>query len=112
MDSDLNAAQIKQVISECRFFLGARTHATIAALSSVVPTVSIAYSAKAKGINQDLYGHQDAVLESAEVNQTSLLDSLKWLRTNEQELREQLIQRLVAVKEQTVRAMQRVGEIV
>ena len=112
MDSDLNAAQIKQVISECRFFLGARTHATIAALSSVVPTVSIAYSVKAKGINQDLYGHQDAVLESAEVNQTSLLDSLEWLRTNEQELREQLIQRLVAVKEQTVRAMQRVGEIV
>ena len=68
MDSELNAAQIKQVISQCRFLLGARTHATIAALSRIVPTVSIAYSIKVKGINQDLFGHQDAVIESAEVS--------------------------------------------
>jgi len=112
MDSALNAAQIKQVISQCRFFIGARTHATIAALSSIVPTVSIAYSMKAKGINQDLFGHQDAVIESAEVSQTSLLAGLEWLHTHEQELCEQLTLRLVVVKKQTVRAMQRVGEIV
>ena len=112
MDSSLNAAQIKQVISQCRFFIGARTHATIAALSSTVPTVSIAYSIKAKGINQDLFGHQDAVIESAEVSQTSLLDGLEWLHTHEQELREQLTLRLVVVKKQIVCAMKRVREFV
>tara|TARA_B100002049_G_C16028400_1_gene353454 strand:- start:563 stop:1072 length:510 start_codon:yes stop_codon:yes gene_type:complete len=112
MDSALNAAQIKQVISQCRFFIGARTHATIAALSSIVPTVSIAYSIKAKGINQDLFGHQDAVIESAEVSQTSLLAGLEWLHTHEQELCEQLTLRLVVVKKQIVCAMKRVREFV
>ena len=112
MDSALNAAQIKQVISQCRFFIGARTHATIAALSSIVPTVSIAYSIKAKGINQDLFGHQDAVIESAEVSQTSLLAGLEWLHTHEQELCEQLTLKLVVVKKQIVSAMKRVREFV
>ena len=112
MDSALNAAQIKQVISQCRFFIGARTHATIAALSSIVPTVSIAYSTKAKGINQDLFGHQDAVIESVEVSQTSLLAGLEWLHTHEQELCEQLTLRLVVVKKQIVCAMKRVREFV
>jgi colanic acid/amylovoran biosynthesis protein len=36
MDSALDAAQIRQVISQCRFFIGARTHATTAPLSSIV----------------------------------------------------------------------------
>jgi colanic acid/amylovoran biosynthesis protein len=51
-----NASQIKYVISNLRFFIGARTRATIAALSSGIPTVSIAYGVKAKGINKDLFG--------------------------------------------------------
>jgi len=112
MDSALNAAQIKQVISQCRFFIGARTHATIAAFSSIVPTVSIAYSVKAKGINQDLFGHQDAVIESAEVSQTSLLAGLEWLHTHEQELCNQLTLRLTVMKKQIVCAMKRVREFV
>jgi colanic acid/amylovoran biosynthesis protein len=112
MDSTLNAAQIKQVISQCRFFIGARTHATIAALSSIVPTVSIAYSIKAKGINQDLFGHQDAVIDSSEVSQTSLLAGLKWLHTNEQELCGQLTLSLVVVKKKIDCAMERIREFV
>ena len=39
-------------------FTGARTHATIAALSSCIPTLSFAYSIKAKGINRDIFGHE------------------------------------------------------
>ena len=74
--------------------------------------VSIEYSIKAKGINQDLFGHQDAVIESAEVSQTSLLAGLEWLHTHEQELREQLTLRLVVMKKQIVCAMKRVREFV
>jgi len=40
-------------------FAGARTHSTIAALSSGVPTLSFAYSIKARGINRDLFGHTE-----------------------------------------------------
>lgn len=52
----LNACQIKGYIARMRLFIGARTHATIAAYSSAVPTLTIGYSIKARGIARDLYG--------------------------------------------------------
>ena len=45
---------LKNIISNCHYFMGARTHSTIAALSSYVPTISIAYSIKAFGINEEI----------------------------------------------------------
>lgn len=54
----LRAAELKWVIGNCAAFAGARTHSTIAALSSRVPTLSLSYSVKAVGINQDIFGHQ------------------------------------------------------
>lgn len=68
----LNAAQLKFVLSKCSYFIGARTHATIGALSSFVPTVSIAYSIKAKGLNRDLFGNEDLVLETPLVSKVTL----------------------------------------
>jgi colanic acid/amylovoran biosynthesis protein WcaK/AmsJ len=57
----LNASEIKGVLSRLHFFIGARTHATIGSLSACVPTLSLAYSIKAKGINHDIFGHSDWV---------------------------------------------------
>ena len=39
-------------------FAGARTHSTIAAISTFVPTLSFVYSIKAIGINRDIFGHE------------------------------------------------------
>jgi colanic acid/amylovoran biosynthesis protein len=75
------------VISQLRFFIGARTHSTIAALSSEVPTVSIAYSVKARGINRDLFGNEDMVLPTPDVSSASLWSSLDWLLREENSLR-------------------------
>jgi polysaccharide pyruvyl transferase WcaK-like protein len=55
---NIGARQVKWVISKCRYFIGARTHATVAAFSTGVPTISIAYSKKARGINRDIFGHE------------------------------------------------------
>jgi colanic acid/amylovoran biosynthesis protein len=74
-----NTAQLKDVIRRCTYFMGARTHATVAALSQGVPTTSIAYSVKAKGINQDLFGHLNYVLETPAVTQKTLGAHLKQL---------------------------------
>lgn len=94
MPQSFNAAQIKYVISHLRLFIGARTHATIAALSSGVPTVSIAYSVKARGINRDLFGHEAMVLQTPDVSAASLRQSLGWLLQEEVALREQLAVRV------------------
>ncbi|MCG8053248.1 MAG: polysaccharide pyruvyl transferase family protein [Candidatus Thiodiazotropha endolucinida] len=74
---NLNASELKSKISNCDYFMGARTHATIAALSMGIPTISIAYSAKAKGINYDLFGNQKYVLETPDVDKVNLLKSYK-----------------------------------
>ena len=95
----LNAAQIKHLIARCRFFIGARTHATIAAFSSGVPTVSIAYSVKAKGINQDLFGHLDFVLETPEVTAAALLEHLRRLFAAEAKVRSTLDETMPQVRQ-------------
>lgn len=56
---DLSCMQIKQVIGRLHAFIGARTHATIAAMSRGVPTLSIGYSVKALGINEEVFGSAD-----------------------------------------------------
>ncbi len=53
---DHNCMQLKGFIARCRFFIGARTHATIAAYSSGVPTLVLGYSVKSRGIAKDLFG--------------------------------------------------------
>jgi len=87
-----NAAQLKFVMSQCRFFIGARTHATIGALSMRVPTISIAYSVKAQGINQDLFGHTRYVLRTPDVGRRSLMQAVRTLMAEEAAIRTRLEQ--------------------
>ena len=58
----LNAIQYKGYIARMRFFIGARTHATIAAYSQCIPTMVLGYSVKSKGIAKDLFGEEKLVL--------------------------------------------------
>ena len=60
---DHTAPELKYIISKCQFFIGARTHSTIAAYSTCVPTLVVGYSVKARGIARDLFGtEKDYVL--------------------------------------------------
>lgn len=57
--NDCNCMELKGYISRCRFFVGARTHATIAAYSTGVPTLVVGYSVKSRGIARDLFGTEE-----------------------------------------------------
>lgn len=70
---DLSAPQTKWVIGEAVAFGGARTHSTIAAISLCVPTISFAYSVKAWGINQDVFGHTKYCINTKELDQKNTL---------------------------------------
>ena len=61
MIDDCNCMQLKGHISRCRFFIGARTHATIAAYSTCVPTLALGYSIKARGIATDIFGTEKKI---------------------------------------------------
>ena len=92
--SGLNATQTKYIISQCRFFAGARTHATVAAMSTGVPVISIAYSVKAYGINRDLFGHERYVLKTDSLSFESLTQSIQMLIDEEAEIRALLTERI------------------
>lgn len=54
LDKYYREDEIKAIISGCDFFIGSRMHACIAAISTKVPTVPIAYSRKFMGIWDDM----------------------------------------------------------
>lgn len=53
---NLNSGQLKHIIAQCRFYIGARTHSMIAAYSSQVPALALSYSVKSLGIARDIFG--------------------------------------------------------
>lgn len=50
-----SAGDYKALLSSCEFVVAERMHAAIAGLSTLVPTVPVAYSVKARGIIADLF---------------------------------------------------------
>jgi polysaccharide pyruvyl transferase WcaK-like protein len=85
MLDDCDASTLKGYISRCRFMIAARTHASIAAYSTGVPTLVIGYSIKSQGIARDLFGTDKGyVLPVSEMKQvTDLTDAFIWLMNNE-----------------------------
>lgn len=89
---DHNCMELKYIISQCRMFIGARTHATIAAYSTCVPTLVAGYSVKARGIAKDIFGtDQNYVLPvQAFVGKKDLTEAFLWMSDHEQYIREYL----------------------
>lgn len=50
LEGSYDAAELKWIIGQTDWFCGTRMHATIAALSSGVPTMALAYSMKTQGV--------------------------------------------------------------
>ena len=94
MVDDCNAVQLKGYIARCRFFVGARTHATIAAYSTCVPTLVAGYSVKSRGIARDLFGTEEHYVLPVQNLKTAndLSDAFRWLRQNEEPIRTRLTQ--------------------
>lgn len=57
-----SATQLKYIISKAEMLIGARTHATIAAYSTCVPTLVIGYSVKSLGIARDIFGSEKGLV--------------------------------------------------
>jgi polysaccharide pyruvyl transferase WcaK-like protein len=91
---DLSCMQLKQVISRLHVFIGARTHATIAAMSRGVPTLSIGYSVKARGINEEVFGSTDWMVSHQGMDAATLVERYRTLDENAEQVREALAQRL------------------
>lgn len=96
--TDKNAEELKYILSQCDFFIGARTHATIGALSTQVPTLSIGYSRKSIGINEDLFGSSKYVLDKKDYSAVRLMEKFLELKNDRQIIKQRLSERLPEVK--------------
>ena len=92
LDSDeLNYGQIRYIISQCRFFIGARTHSMISAYSACVPALALGYSVKAEGIAKDLGLPQQLVINYKNMKSINeLSEAFKYLMDHEEEIRNRL----------------------
>ncbi|MBE6127679.1 MAG: polysaccharide pyruvyl transferase family protein [Erysipelotrichaceae bacterium] len=92
MIPDMTCTQLKGYISRCRFFVGARTHATIAAYSSCVPTLVLGYSIKSRGIAKDLFGDDEHYVIPVQKldKETDLKDAFWWLWEHEDQIKNHL----------------------
>lgn len=91
---DGTCEELKGDIARCRFFVGARTHATIAAYSSCVPTLVVGYSVKARGIARDLFGEEERYVLPVQNLQRpeDLAEGFSWLMDNEKTVKRRLME--------------------
>lgn len=101
---DATCEELKGFISRCRFFVGARTHATIAAYSTGVPTLVVGYSVKAIGIARDLFGTEDGYVLPVQslAKPEDLKNAFVWLADREDAIRKQLEEKMPAYKEEAL----------
>ncbi len=92
IDQPFNCEQIKTIISKCSLMICARTHASIAAYSTLVPTLVVGYSVKSKGIARDLFGqHENYVISAQQVQQSGqLTEGFIWLDTHKKTIKAHL----------------------
>ncbi len=111
--ADGSCEEIKGFISRCRFFVGARTHATIAAYSTCVPTLVVGYSVKAIGIARDLFGtEENYVLPVQSLKQKDdLKKAFYWLREQEEEIRSHLEQMMPEYKNKALQTGKEVDRL-
>ena len=107
-DETLCARELKYIISHCALYVGARTHSTIAAYSSCVPTLVLGYSVKSIGIAKDLFGKFEGyvvpVNTIAENNVDILQKAFADLYENADKIREVLIQKMPDYKNAALQA--------
>lgn len=105
---DHSAPELKSCIEKCRIFVGARTHATIAAYSSGVPTLTVGYSVKARGIARDLFGSEEHYVLPVQTlhDPHELTEAYCWLAARETEIREHLLKTLPVYENGSAKAVE------
>ena len=87
INNQYNAAEIKYIISKCSFFLGARMHSTIAAISTNVPTIFLTYSNKGIGMSKFIYNNLPLFIPMNDLNFDLIKSKFNLLENNESKIR-------------------------
>lgn len=110
---DHNCMELKGFIARCKMFIGARTHATIAAYSSCIPTLVVGYSVKAKGIARDIFGSEENMIIPVQSlkHDDDLLNAFRYIEENEHSIKKHLEDFMPSYKEKAWKAGEEVKKL-
>ncbi len=89
LDGKYDQNEVKYVIGLCDFFVGARMHSTIAALSQCVPAVGMAYSKKFAGVFKTA-GVEECVADMREMGGDAVVEKVRAIYEKREEIRKRL----------------------
>jgi colanic acid/amylovoran biosynthesis protein len=101
LPNGINSPQVKYAISKCILFTGIRMHSTIAAWSSDVPVLSLSYSQKSLNYNNEIYGHQEYVLDISTLTSKLLVRSLLSMANNLHKVKQETKQGVANLRRHT-----------
>jgi polysaccharide pyruvyl transferase WcaK-like protein len=99
---------VKWIISRCAWFCGTRMHATIAGLSSAVPTASITYSDKALGVFETC-GQGNQLVDPRKASTEECLCLLQELFAKRHALRQELEATIPGLKQRLATQMDEIA---
>ena len=108
---DFDQCEVKWLISKMDWFCGTRMHATIAALSSGVPTATISYSDKALGVFE-CCGQGGQVFDPRVLDSNVIVESLMESFRQRVEIQASLEKSILRVKAQAESQMDEIATIV
>ena len=110
---DCTASELKGYISQCRFMVTARTHASIAAYSSCVPTLVVGYSVKARGIAQELFDTDEHYVLPVQNLHTidDLSRAFQWLMDHETTVRRHLENKIPEYRQTALKLVEVIQKI-
>lgn len=112
LPGNLDATELKYCISLCDYFIGARTHSTIASLSMIIPTGTIGYSVKARGINNDLLSTEHYVISHSDLSLEGLIKLFGKMKAHQSSIVQQLENEVPRAKARALEAGHHLAEII
>ncbi|MBE9546318.1 MAG: polysaccharide pyruvyl transferase family protein [Proteobacteria bacterium] len=112
IEGDYDCQELKGLIGSCDIFVGARTHATIASASQLVPTIALAYSTKAYGIMKDVLDQKRCVLDVKEFTTEKLVSMVEALLSEKDQVVAIMKERVQKIRAASLRNGELAREII
>jgi colanic acid/amylovoran biosynthesis protein len=102
LSGDYDADELKGLIGICDYYIAFRMHASIAAFSMLIPTVSVVYGHKSNGIIGIMLDRNDCIIEIGKYRSEELfkiiIEKFDYVTENKDKIRESLNSKLEGVK--------------
>lgn len=112
IESELGFIGTKKELIKCDLVIAARMHCAINSLAAQVPTILIAYSRKAEGMCQYVYGNADWVLPLKEFIKKGVIErKVLNMKNKNIEIRDYLFKRIPVIQEEAYQPMKRLKNL-